>query len=242
MLTITSIHSQSSQGMTRPFYCTASDGKQYFVKGLQATRQSQVNEWICAHLARAFGLPLPPFELLYVEESLHNELPRAHKEIGIGYAFGSQEVLGDIWLESREILNLSPELKRAILVFDKWIRNNDRTQGNPNLILDSNGDKLFVIDHNLAFDPDFSHTNFLQHHLFADEWEAICSDWVERTTYTQRLDQAFAHFPSAWQSLPAEWQWANNEGDLPARLLGKETIDAILKSYYADSHFWHPAN
>ena len=43
-------------------------------------------------------------------------------------------------------------------MFDAWVRNNDRTLaaqgGNPNLTWD--GNKLYVIDHHLIFDSEFS--------------------------------------------------------------------------------------
>lgn len=240
MLTVKSIHTQATQGMTAPFYCTASDGQKYFVKGLQANRQSQINEWICAHLAHSFGLPIPPFRLIYVDECLHEELPVEQKIIGIGYAFGSQERAGSIWLEPHQIARLPIELRRDILVFDKWIHNTDRTNGNHNLILNSSDFQLFVIDHNLAFDPDYTATTFLQYHLFSDQWEEIRSDWVEQSNYNERLNVALQCFDSAWETLPDEWQWANDERDIQAQRLSKENINAIL-NYHENAEFWQPA-
>ncbi|WP_189493260.1 HipA family kinase [Formosimonas limnophila] len=223
--------------MTAPFYCTASDGQKYFVKGLQANRQSQVNEWLCAHLAQSFGLPIPTFCLLYVDETLHVELPPHHQTIGVGYSFGSQERRGIEWLESHQIARLPNNLKRDILVFDKWINNTDRTIGNHNLIFNSSDFELFVIDHNLAFDPEYSVNTFLEMHLFGDQWQYFCNDWVERDSYTHRMKQALKTFDSAWNSLPHEWQWANDEQDLPAQRLSRQHIDAIL-NHYEKSEFW----
>lgn len=240
MLSIKTIHNQSIQGMTSPFYCTASDNLNYYVKGLQANRQSQINEWICAHLAQAFGLPIPTFKLLYVEERLYDILPSNQKTIGIGYAFGSQERAGVNWLEKHHIARLEKPTKRDILVFDKWIRNLDRTAGNHNLIFNISEFELFVIDHNLAFDREFDHQKFLESHLFAKEWDDVCGDWIERETYKNKMKTAMQTFEHAWQTLPEEWRWSNNEHDLPAQRLSKAHINDIL-NHYENSEFWQSA-
>jgi len=173
LITIKTIHRISEQGRTSPFYCTASDGQKYYVKGLHANRQSQVNEWICGHLAMEFGLPIPRFSLLYMDATQYDYLPIEHKSIGIGYAFGSQERLGQSWIEHHQLARLPTELKRDILVFDRWINNLDRTFGNPNMIINSDTFDTFVIDHNLAFDETFNLNQFLNVHIFASEWNKI---------------------------------------------------------------------
>lgn len=237
MITIKTIHRISEQGRTSPFFCTASDGNQYFVKGLQANRQSQVNEWICAHLARAFCLPIPHFALLYMDATQYDVLPADYKSIGIGYAFGSQERLGQSWIEHHELSRLPNQLKRDILVFDRWINNLDRTLGNINLIINSNTFDTFVIDHNLAFDVAFDMNEFLKIHVFASEWGNICGDWIERDEYTQRMKTALSTLDEAIHTIPDEWQWLNNEQDTKATLLTNQSARDIL-NHYEKHEFW----
>lgn len=89
MLQIQTIMDRAEQGVTSPFICMAENGLEYFVKGLHATRASQINEWIGGNMAQALGLPVAPFELLEVGEELYEELPAKMKEIGKGICFGS---------------------------------------------------------------------------------------------------------------------------------------------------------
>lgn len=239
MLEITEIQTQARQGMTAPFLCLASDGERYYVKGLNATRQSQINEWLCAHLAQAFGLPIPPFKLVYLSDAMHEVLPATKKAIGIGYMFGSQLKAGVDWLEPHQISRLPQPLKRDILVFDKWIRNTDRTTGNHNLIFNSENLELSVIDHNLAFDEAYNRTQFLERHLFGEQWRKIVCDWVECDELKNRISTSLKSFDTAWQTLPPEWDWANNEQDVPASRLSKDKIHDILR-HYEDAKFWTP--
>lgn len=46
MLQIQTIMDRAEQGITSPFICMAENSLEYFVKGLHATRASQINEWI----------------------------------------------------------------------------------------------------------------------------------------------------------------------------------------------------
>jgi hypothetical protein len=239
LLEITEVQAQAQQGMTAPFFCLASDGQSYYVKGLNATRQSQINEWICAHLAQAFGLPIPPFKLIYLSAALNEVLPTSQKSIGIGYMFGSQAKAGVDWLEPHQISRLPESLKRDILVFDKWIHNTDRTAGNHNLIFNPENLELSVIDHNLAFDETYSNTQFFEQHLFGEQWGKISSDWVECEDFKARMRASLNSFDAAWQTLPPEWDWANTEQDVPASRLSKENIHDILR-HYEDAKFWTP--
>ena len=69
-LEIVEIIGRSEQGFTRPYICRCGDGDVYFVKGRSATRRGLVNEWLCANLAQAFGLPIAPFALAEVPQEL----------------------------------------------------------------------------------------------------------------------------------------------------------------------------
>lgn len=67
---IVEILDRSIQGVTRPFYCRCEDGQAYFVKGRGAGRQSLIAEYFGGRLARAFGLPVPDFEIVEIPPEL----------------------------------------------------------------------------------------------------------------------------------------------------------------------------
>ena len=59
-----------AQGRTNPYLCEGDDGKQYVVKGSSATCAGLVKEWIVAHLAKHFGLPIPDFKIAWLDDEL----------------------------------------------------------------------------------------------------------------------------------------------------------------------------
>ena len=59
-----------AQGRTNPYLCKGDDGKQYVVKGSSATCAGLVKEWIVAHLAKDFGLPIPDFKIAWLDHDL----------------------------------------------------------------------------------------------------------------------------------------------------------------------------
>ena len=69
-LEVVEIIARSEQGFTKPYICRCDDGEVYFVKGRSATRRGLINEWLCANLAEAFGLPIAPFALAEVPQEL----------------------------------------------------------------------------------------------------------------------------------------------------------------------------
>ncbi len=72
---IEEIVGESNQGRSGGvFRCIGDDEESYFLKGLGVGRPDLAKEWICANLARAFGLPVAGFALAelyhYVREFL----------------------------------------------------------------------------------------------------------------------------------------------------------------------------
>ena len=178
MLQIQTIMDRAEQGITSPFICMAENSLEYFVKGLHATRASQINEWIGGNMAQALSLPVAPFDLLKVGEELYEELPARMKEIGKGICFGSQTQKGYALLEPADIPRIDIVMQRQIATFDWFIRNEDRTIGNPNLLYRNCDNPLIVIDHNCAFDTGFNPKNFLQNHIFSSAFKQVLEDWV----------------------------------------------------------------
>ena len=169
MTQIIEILGRSEQGMTKPYICRGDDDNIYFVKGVGAGRRSQVCEWIAGSLGIELSLPIAPFKIVEVPDELVEDNPQ-YSDLGFGPAFGSlrQTIME---LNYAGIEQVPDELQRKVLAFDWWIHNNDRmlteSGGNPNLFWEPEGEQLVVIDHNQAFDPEFSAKDFLDYHVFS---------------------------------------------------------------------------
>ncbi|MCP4365741.1 MAG: HipA domain-containing protein [Planctomycetes bacterium] len=116
----------------------AEDGFTYAIKGKTNENDfTPVNEWVCARIGRAIGVPTLPFELLIDKEE--NEY------------FGSQWGAGPLKSHSLHFGELEdPSLYSAIMVFDLLMLNKDRHIGDY-LILEVDGlNKLVAFDHSHA--------------------------------------------------------------------------------------------
>lgn len=215
MLQVVEIQDIAEQGYSEPYRCKAENGLEYFVKGLRSRRSSQINEWLCANMAQAIGLPIAPFCLLEVAEDFLELLPPKKRNIGQGAVFASQAVLSQTLLEIADIDFVAPEIQRQIVAFDWFIQNMDRTPGDSNLLIDPKNKHITVIDHNLAFDPDFQATKFCQQHIFQAVAQELAHDWVYQQEAERFLLPAIAAYHRAYTQLPPEWEWKNLEQDLP---------------------------
>lgn len=235
-IAIVEILGPAEQGMSRPYRCMGEDGLLYYVKGRQTDRHSLWSEWLCGHLAQAFGLFVPPFRLLEISEDLLEETRPELRNIGAGIAFGSQHYPNPTWFEPGFARHVNVALQQDILVFDWWIGNQDRMRTNPNLLWDAAKKELVVIDHNQAFDRAFSPADFARLHVFAPVFEPILSDLVTQSMYADRLSQALDVWQEACDNVPPEWHWANPERDVPAN------FDPVAAKAYLDrcntAEFW----
>ena len=229
ILQINEVLGPAEQGKSLPFKCIAEDGHLYFVKGQQTNRASLWREWICAHLARAMGLNLPPFGLVQIDESLHAELPAEWRAVGCLPAFGSRQHSGASWLELGMAQYVPKVVQQDVLVFDWWVHNTDRLVGNPNLLWDPEHQSLVVIDHNLALMPDFSAAEFMKDHIFATEWDALRSNLATCEEYRRKLHEALPAATQALETAPAEWLWENSEFDLPANFDAKAAVAVLSR-------------
>lgn len=230
MLNIISIADVAEQGCSEPYHCKAENHCEYFVKGLRSRRHSQINEWICAKIAEALKLPIAPFALLNVCEDLFEELPDPHKKIGMGAAFGSQALRDQVNVLPVHLTHIPIDLQRKIAAFDWLIGNMDRTAGNPNLLFQPSNKILTMIDHNLAFDPDFQADKFMQQHIFKEAFADCLHDIDHQDKITDWLLSAVPAFQAACQTLPPEWFWQNPENDLPTNYpfdYAKKMIDRL---------------
>lgn len=205
VLDIVEIIRPADQGRTMPFLCRAEDEELYYVKGRSAGTRGQFCEWVVAHLAVAFGIPIPPFRLVTVPAELLEESPSEHRVLGAGVAFASLARTQAQWFEGSFIRAVSQDLRCAVLAFDWWIQNSDRIFDNPNLLFSPVANELVVIDHAFAFDSDFWPTIFLQYHIFRDDWAMIVADPGLREQYRDKMINAIKGWQDACDSAPRAW-------------------------------------
>lgn len=93
MLEIEEIIRPADQGGTTPFLCNGSDGNAYYVKGYAASVAGLMKEWLGAHLAQAFGLPVSPFQMALLDKRLVDCYGgAAASELKGGCVFASKQV------------------------------------------------------------------------------------------------------------------------------------------------------
>lgn len=237
---------RSQQGRTQPYVCRGDDGLVYFAKGRSANRRGLACEWICAHLAQHLGLPIAPFKLLEVSSDLMAASQSGSlnlRDLGVGPVFGSQRAIG-VELSPTQVLLVSAHVQQSVAVLDWWIRNGDRTLtvhgGNANLLWDASGQgTLVVIDHNLAFDREFSTSAFSDLHVFSGAFKEVCSDMFLRQLWQDRLVAALNQWQIICDTMPAGWLFADDEQTIPADI-DLDNMLATLQRCQLDT-FWNTA-
>lgn len=214
-LEIVEIRDRTSQGVTKPFKCLASNGDEYFVKGKSLGIRDSIKEWLGGYLAKSFDLPIPSFCAVSTDiELLKLWGDEAITDLGEGPAFASKSVPLANELRHHLIGNIPLQLQKDLVVFDAWIYNEDRTLtrlgGNPNLLWASN--KLHVIDHNNSFDETFDPVSFQQSHVFCNRMPEILSDLIERQRYQEKMLSVLnSCWKEAWDDMPSEWKEQNQD-------------------------------
>lgn len=240
MIEIVEIIDRSTQGVTEPFICRADNDAIYYVKGIGAGRRSQICEWIAGRLGRDLGLPIPPFAIVDVpHELIALGSMEGLSELGSGPAFGSQRrSLSE--LPFTAVAGIPVETQRSVLAFDWWVRNGDRALsalgGNPNLFWDIETSELLVLDHNQAFDPDFSADDFQQLHAFARQIPALFGDLVRRQEYAERLGSAFVQWNDILSEIPDDWKFADTEQTVPVDFDFSAAWSQLRRCFHDD--FW----
>ncbi|WP_308389591.1 HipA family kinase [Acidithiobacillus sp. AMEEHan] len=231
---------RSEQGITRPFICRGDDNHVYFVKGRNAGRRSLICEWVAGQLALRLGLPIAPFEIVYIPPELVSIAMREDlRDLGVGNAFASRK-LPAVELSASQIAQVPVDQQCDVLAFDWWVCNSDRTLGerggNPNLLWDIAHDQLVVIDHNQAFDPCCSAQEFLGKHAFWGQAPMLFHDWVVEQGYAERFQQAMLDWEAICASVPSEWRFLDDEQTLPTDF-DFHAIGQWLMRYRTDN-FW----
>lgn len=240
-ITAVEIIRQSHQGYSiKPFIVRGDDGYTYFVKGhAKAGGPALISEFLGAELGTWLGLPVPPWGLMHVPEELidFSAIPNVDDLRG-GLAFASKAVENASDFSLSNINGTPVELRRKVLLFDWWVRNEDRCLGdhggNVNLILDSRGD-LNVIDHNLAFDRSFDPDAFMQGHVFR-ECRSFFRDLVVRQEHMQMLSEAIDNWGTITAHLPEDWLYRDRDHIDQTEPTVAERLEML--EMFTDERFW----
>lgn len=237
VIQVVEVLERTTQGITEPFLCRGDDGALYYAKGRAAGRKSLVSEWLASSLAREFGLPIAPFAVGEVDDAIIQFGAPELADLGAGYVFLSRRadsVMEFTWLNIQDV---PPSVRSDVLIFDYWVRNQDRILtnlgGNPNLLWDPARKDLVVIDFNQAFDADFDCATFFSSHAFAGSWDHVFEDLIKRQHYEDRLRAALSRLEDICDRMPGSWWWLDD--DLPLNF-NQDDARSILTEYLPN--FW----
>lgn len=158
-------HRFMSTGRTSPALCgcelpNSTDVSDYVVKlrgGMERGIAGLVSELVGSRLASYFGIAVPVPAIVEIDEDFAELVAASNRskserlKRSIGLNFGSRQ-LNDVmtWPVDKAIPDAMWEAALSIFAFDALIQNPDRRfSPNPNLF--SQGDQIYVYDHELAF-------------------------------------------------------------------------------------------
>ena len=211
MTQVKSILKVSEQGVSRPYLCTDEEDRIRWCKGCHTGFRSVISEWICACMARRFNLPIPDFAILKLDVAMFrqwrgyqaNPVPEIVTDFN-SYVFASLDAEGckDVVNPQFDLRHIDKALLARIFLFDRLIRNTDRTDFNSNLLV--NG-RFYIIDHNNAFDPGFSTDEFEAGHILRAYRNAMPE--AERAEFLRKAAELAegTFLEETWGEMPEEW-------------------------------------
>jgi hypothetical protein len=202
------------EGGSLPAIVEADDGQLYVLKFLGAGqgRKSLIAELVVGQIGRALGLPVP--EIVLVDLEAEFGLNEPHEEIqdllrasvGVNLALGY--IAGALAFEPLLAPPATLQLASAIVWFDAFTTNVDRTARNTNMLLRDG--QLWLIDHGAALYVHHTWANYLErsrspfqqikdHVLlrYADalaEADAVLSGMLSRELFAELV----AQIPESW--------------------------------------------
>lgn len=154
------------EGGSLPAIIEADDDGMYVLKFRGAAQGPKVliAELICGELGRALGLPIP--ELVFVDFDPALGLNEPHEEIqalieaSAGLNLALDYLPGSLGFDTVTLPEIDPALASAIVWFDAYITNVDRTPRNTNLLWWHR--KLWLIDHGAALYVQHTWSDYLK--------------------------------------------------------------------------------
>ena len=202
------------EGGSLPAIVEADDDGLYVLKfhGAGQGPKVLIAELICGELGRAFGLRVPELVFVDLDPALGRNEPdfeiKALLEASSGLNLALDYLPGAIGFDPLAVPALDPALASAIVWFDAYITNVDRTPRNTNLLLWHQN--LWLIDHGAALYFHHTWTDFIlrsrspfaaikEHVLlpFADALAAADVELSARVT-PALLDQIVGAVPEVW--------------------------------------------
>jgi len=143
------------EGGSLPAVVDTTSGERYVVKFRGAGQGSKalIAELIAAELASALGLPIPKAAIVLLDEGFGRGEPNPEIQDllrgSTGENFGLTFLPGALGFDAAvDLTAVSADLASALVWFDAYLTNPDRTVRNPNLLLDDG--QLWLIDHGAA--------------------------------------------------------------------------------------------
>lgn len=142
------------EGGSLPAIVEADDGVQYVMKfvGAGQGRKALIAEVLAGEIARRLGLDVPEIVLMQMSPLLGRSEPnpeiQALLRASAGVNLGLRYLPSAFAYNSLLLPAVSPELASAIVWFDAYVTNVDRTDRNVNLLLWQQ--RLWLIDHGAA--------------------------------------------------------------------------------------------
>jgi HipA-like protein len=142
------------EGGSLPAIVEADDDGMYVLKFRGAAQGPKVliAELVCAEIGRALGLPIPEIVFVELDPALGRNEPDSEIQDLVTASAGLNLALdylpGSLAFDPLSVSSIDPALASAIVWFDAYIMNVDRTPRNPNLLLWHR--KLWLIDHGAA--------------------------------------------------------------------------------------------
>jgi hypothetical protein len=139
------------EGGSVPAIVEADDDGTYVLKFSHAAQGPKVliAELVAGEIGRALGLPVPEIVFVDLEQAIANAEPdpeiQETLEKSVGLNLGLDFLPGSLAFVPKVGPKPSPELAAAVVWFDSFVTNVDRTAKNPNLLIWHK--KLWLIDH-----------------------------------------------------------------------------------------------
>lgn len=202
------------EGGSLPAIVEADDDGLYVLKFRGAGQGPKVliAELICGELGRALGLPVPEVVLVELDEALGRNEPdeeiQALVAVSAGLNLALDYLPGSQGFEPLMLSLVDPALASAIVWFDAYVTNVDRTPRNPNLLLWHR--ELWLIDHGAALYFHYSASDYqaraqtpfapIKDHILlpvADDLRAADARLATRIS-AELIEQIVAAIPEEW--------------------------------------------